>query len=274
MISGELIQSLTQISFCTERNCIIDDQVKRLNQNLHIINDFPAEEIKKYNTVFIYSHYVRDFFNKFFNHLNDNTVIVTHNSDECVDGRYIEYLNSSKIKKWFCQNRYITHEKLFSLPIGVANSQWPHGNMETIKKVSSKNNKKEFLVYKNYDIGTNINKRTVINNITNRNGIQMDRNRTFEEYLDTISKSLFVISPPGNGVDCHRIWECLSLKTIPVVEDHECFNQYKHLPILFIKDWNEVTIEFLRKNTEMINMFDNKINELDLNYWRQQLCME
>jgi len=84
--------------------------------------------------------------------------------------------------------------------------------METIKKVSSKNNKKEFLVYKNYDIGTNINKRTVINNITNRNGIQMDRNRTFEEYLDTISKSLFVISPPGNGVDCHRIWECLSLK--------------------------------------------------------------
>jgi len=122
MISGELLQSLTQISFCTERNCIIDDQVKRLNQNLHIINDFPAEEIKKYNTVFIYSHYVKDFFNKFFNHLNDNTVIVTHNSGECVDSRYIEYLNSSKIKKWFCQNRYITHEKLFSLPIGVANS--------------------------------------------------------------------------------------------------------------------------------------------------------
>ena len=119
MISGELFQSLSQISFCTEKNCIINDQLASMPQNVHLIHTFPVEEIKNYSKIFIYSHDIHPFFTKFFDHLADDTVIITHNSDIGVDSSCFKYLESPKIKKWFCQNRYIIHPKLFSIPIGI-----------------------------------------------------------------------------------------------------------------------------------------------------------
>ena len=85
MISGELFQSLSQISFCTEKNCIINDQLASMPQNVHLIHTFPVEEIKNYSKIFIYSHDIHPFFTKFFDHLADDTVIITHNSDIGVD---------------------------------------------------------------------------------------------------------------------------------------------------------------------------------------------
>ena len=37
------------------------------------------------------------------------------------------------------------------------------------------------------------------------------------EYRQQLRETLFVISPPGNGLDCHRTWEAMVLGAIPVV---------------------------------------------------------
>ena len=76
--------------------------------------------------------------------------------------------------------------------------------------------------------------------------------------LKYISRSVFCISPPGNGIDCHRIWECLYLKCIPIVKYHHAFEQFKDLPILFIDDWNEVTTHFLKSKLSYISKLDKK----------------
>jgi len=65
LISGENFQSLAQISFYTERNCIIDDQLKSKPQNAHRIADFNVNDIKKYNKIFVYTHFIKDFFSIF-----------------------------------------------------------------------------------------------------------------------------------------------------------------------------------------------------------------
>lgn len=272
IISGENFQSLSQISFCTDRSDIIINQLKQIPQNLFCINEFSIESIKEYNIIFCYTHDLDVFLNKFFPYLNDNIILISHNSDNFIDLKYIEYLNSDKIKKWFCQNRYINHPKLFSLPIGLANSQWPHGNKDIFLNIKNENNKKENLVYKNFDIGTNINARIYCNEITNRLGIYMSPHDTNENYWRSISKSFFTISPHGNGVDCHRIWECLYLESVPIVQYHECFSQFKHLPILFVDDFKDVTREFLQKQINNFYPFSKwNLDMLSLNYWKERL---
>lgn len=272
MISGEIFQTLSQISFCSSRNCIIDDQLKQISQNVHNINDFDTSKIKEYNIIFCYTHDVELFFERFSNFLNDNTIIITHNSDIGIDERHLKYIDLPQIKKWFCQNRYINHPKLVSLPIGIANSQWPHGNGSLLAEVKNKNTQKEFLVYKNFDIGTNSYERTLCNVQTNE--IPLSSRTQIHQYWENIAKSMFVISPPGNGVDCHRIWECLYLKTVPIVKYHETFSQFKHLPILFIGDWKQVTVDFLKNEASRFANQSFDLLELDASYWRKLIVIE
>jgi hypothetical protein len=273
MISGELLQSIAEISLYTEMTDLIINQNCSMPQNLAKISDVSIDEIKKYKTIYVYTHFLNDFFNKFYNHLQDSTVLISHNSDLGIHSDMLHYLKSSKIKKWFCQNRETSHPKLFSIPIGLANSQWPHGNQNLITEIRNKNNKKEFLVYKNFDINTNSYERNICNTITNNNGIPLTSPKSIAEYWEFMSKSAFIISPPGNGIDCHRIWEALYLKCVPVVKEHEAFSQFKHLPILFVNSWEEVTVEFLKEKLK--NHLNSetflKMPELELSFWKERI---
>lgn len=272
LISGEKFQSLAEISFCSEISEIIQNQINNKHQNLHIIQDFNVEDISKYKRIFIYTQYIENFFNKFFNFLKDNTVIISHNSDIGIHNNSHRYLEANNIKAWFCQNRESTHPKLFSIPIGLANSQWQHGNQDLILSIREENNQKEYLVYKNFDINTNYGERYMAHINTQQNGIELSSNIDIESYWRIVSKSYFTISPPGGGIDCHRIWESLYLRTIPVVKYHESFSQFKHLPILFIERWEDLTPAFLRCKSEEFKSVDfDKISELTIEHWQNKI---
>ena len=40
-----------------------------------------------------------------------------------------------------------------------------------------------------------------------------------EQYRQALSESMFVLSPPGRGLDCHRTWEAIYLGAVPVVPE-------------------------------------------------------
>jgi len=271
IVSGELLQSLCEVSFYKKLDSIKIDQLKSMNQNVLSIDEVSVTDISKYKTIFIYVDFIHEFMDKFANYLAKETVIMTHNGDVNISNEYVKYLDNPKIKKWYCQNRAIHHKKLFSIPIGIANSQWNHGNQERLinSKIHSQN--KEYLVYKNFDTGTNESERGICNSITGKNGIPMSKKIDIDTYLTYIAKSKFVISPPGNGLDCHRIWESLYLKTIPIVLKHECFSQFKHLPILFVERWEDITIPFLREKA--LEEKDWDIKELTLDFWRKEILI-
>jgi len=271
IVTGEKLQSLTEISLCTDIDCIKADQIKQLPQNIVKISDFSPQDISKFKKIFIYTDYIHDVMLKYENYLSDNITIVTHNSDCGVDASCVNYLENKKIKKWFCQNKYIDHQKLISLPIGIANRQWPHGNIELLQRIINQQNAKTNLVYKNFEIGTNTYKRNLCHYQTELNGIPMWPKTNNEEYWQMISRSLFTIAPHGNGVDSHRIWECLYLGSIPIVEYHTCFSQFKHLPILFVDNYSILTKEFLEQQYTILRNKNNACNELDLEYWKQNI---
>jgi hypothetical protein len=75
------------------------------------------------------------------------------------------------------------------------------------------------------------------------------------DYFSSMPGYKFVISPEGNGIDCHRHYEALMAGCIPVVEDHPGIHEkYDGCPILFTKDYSECTHEYLTtKYEEMID---------------------
>ena len=84
------------------------------------------------------------------------------------------------------------------------------------------------------------------------NGIQ---NIMYNErdYYISLPQYKFVISPEGNGIDCHRHYEALMAGCIPIMEYNEEISQkYKGCPILFTKDYSEITIDYLNQYYESV----------------------
>ncbi len=73
-------------------------------------------------------------------------------------------------------------------------------------------------------------------------------------YYKTLGNYKFVVSPEGNGIDCHRHYEALIYGCIPIVEDNPLIREkYGNVPILWTKDYSEITPEYLeQKYAEML----------------------
>jgi len=61
------------------------------------------------------------------------------------------------------------------------------------------------------------------------------------------SEYAFSISPWGNGLDCHRTWEDLVLGCIVIVKTSSLDPLYEGLPVVIVKDWDEIHEENLNK---------------------------
>lgn len=184
-----------------------------------------------------------DFVHKFFELEHKNPfILITHNGDIPVNENHLSYLNNPNLISWYGQNVNISHPKLKSIPIGIANEQWPHGNEALFQDIINSNIQKEKLVYVNFDINTNINERTHCLNQIHKNGLSMETKLPFEGYLKELARSYFVISPNGNGIDCHKTWEALYLKTIPIVTKSINIEFYKNLPIVILNTWDDFNV--------------------------------
>ncbi len=60
----------------------------------------------------------------------------------------------------------------------------------------------------------------------------------------------FVVSPHGNGLDCHRTWESLVLGNIVIVKSSSLDPLYEKLPVVIVQDWREIDQANLARWTE------------------------
>lgn len=267
-ITGDNIESLGNFIFDVGNYLTGDHERIKTHKSEQQLIDEQIEEIniKQPNIIYCYGHDTYRLLNNI-DRIKNSFKLITHNSDIGILPEFTKYIENEKIIKWYGQNNHIKHNKTVTLPIAIARKKYQHGDVNLLSLLSRNTNKK-YLYYKNFDIHTNTIERTICNDITTRNGILMSDRCSQIDYMTNISQSLFVISPPGNGIDCHRIWECLYLKTIPVVKYHSALEQFKDLPILFIDDWNCVTPDFLNNKKNLINDLKYKINKLHFQYWK------
>lgn len=211
--------------------------------------------------IFIKTDFIDLFFQNF--EFNQQVIIFTHNSDYGINSNHIKYLDIPNLISWYAQNIDIIHPKLKSIPIGIANEEWPHGDTSILELIKNQNNKKTNLLYANFNCHTNPRERNHCINCLNDQNVMISPPLEFEKYLLNLSQSYFSISPNGNGIDCHKTWESLYLKTIPIVTKSINSLQYKDFPIIIIDDWSNFNINdfSIEKYHSLWYNFDiNKIN--------------
>jgi hypothetical protein len=107
-----------------------------------------------------------------------------------------------------------------------------------------------FLLYTDQDRRkTGLNRRT-INDILAKNGIP-NFQYSPSVFYRSISNSQFVISPEGNGIDCHRTYEALLAGCVPIVEDNPLIREkYKGMPVIYTKDYSDIKPDVLKQQWE------------------------
>jgi len=245
---------------------------------------------------------------KAFANLNCRFIVVSGDSDDTcpddlfesysnIDSDFKQFIENDKIIHWFSQNCIrTTHHKLSQLPIGLA---YHHLHNEYIEYEAQKivspmkqeavldsiiqKSKQMNLPFWKRELKCYINFNFESNYIRSRFGYdryeaitKIPENLTFSEKSEvqrniswnTQSKYAFVVSPFGNGFDCHRTWEALILGCIPIVKTSGIDSLYEDLPVLIIKDWSDITNELLRKT---LDDFKKKHDKGEFNYYKLTL---
>ena len=172
-------------------------------------------------------------------------ILVTHNSDGQIEQTDVVFdiLNCDKILKWYGQNICFEHPKLFFLPIGLANQQWKHGNLSLfydatfMNSISTKPNN----IYFNFNISTNKSKRQICYDKL-KHQIEWLIMIDPQDNLKRLASYKFCICPEGNGVDTHRLWECIYLKVVPIVIKSEFTTilQKQNIPLHVLDEWDSL----------------------------------
>ena len=214
----------------------------------------------------------------------------TEKQDELDNMNYKDKIDSSvivnlpqEIKQIFCHAVGIENPRVSMVPLGR-----DYKNRHLFPVVDNlARNEKNTLCYYNCTlppqvlhwygmIRTNIYKMIKRNNM---NFIDVEycnmHPRTYNDsitlnYYKKILASKFMICPRGCGIDTYRMWDCIYLGCIPIIEKYEGYNQFNDLPILFIDNWRDIimlTPDFLERKWQEMLLLDYNYDKLNIDYW-------
>lgn len=169
-----------------------------------------------------------------------NVNFVIHNGDHIPD-KYELVKFASQVKHVYCVNWLGSSPNISPIPIGLEN--WSYLQNGVPKDFSN-------LV----DLPRDINLLVGFSNYTNL--VERSEARAFaaevsdvyfvpegtspRKYRELVRRSRFVLSPPGNGPDCHRTWESIYLGAIPIVKEEFWPFLNFQLPVLLVSQWSEI----------------------------------
>lgn len=238
----------------------------------HVVDEthipFSPRSVKPGEIVFVKAKYLGKFFKYMHPAIKERYILITGNGDEEVPGEYAAFLDDEKLLMWFGMNATSSHPKLIPIPIGThgngakldLKAQWFYSLFENPLK-------KERLLYLNFTTHNHAERAMARRLFTNKPFCTFDANRTGKEFLEEIMRSKFVLCPRGNGLDTHRVWESLMLGSIPILKSNALDPLYEDLPVLIVKDWDEVTEEFLEKKYKEIWSKNYNYDKLYADYW-------
>jgi len=254
---------------------IICDAIIDFDRKDTIIN------LKNKSIIFCKTDFLHDLYVQLQNDTN-SYVLITHMSDYGI-GEKAFSLKPKCIKKWFAQNVKYKHPDLIPLPIGLENhkgkSKGAYSSWELLPQKILRFDKKDKITNKilcNFNPSSNPQRFKIAESIKQKSLGWFNQSKDYNEYIQNIQDHLFVASPPGNGIDCHRTWESLYLGSIPIVEKHFMYDGYRNLPIIQINSWDELSQDFLNEYIKKYhdgNLFEN-YEELTLDYWTNKILSE
>jgi hypothetical protein len=170
-------------------------------------------------------------------------VLFTANSDRPIGPRFARRLGRPSLVAWFGNNIAFEHPKLFAIPLGLGDPSRSHGHAGgEVRAAQRASLPKTRLFEVSFDVKTNPEERL---RCLAETRLELDPPVGTPEYLRRLASSYFCIAPRGNGIDTHRVWEALYLRTVPVVTRSVLTDQHPELPLVVLDSWSEFgSIEF------------------------------
>jgi hypothetical protein len=234
-----------------------------------------AWRVRQGDVVFVCTDYARTFFDEVDPEIRANYVLITHNSDVPADASLIDSPHD-KIIAWFAQNNTYDHPKVVPVPIGLENLHYYHvGVPREYTEMRNYSGPKEDRILAGFTIATNPKERQQVHDLASAAPCVTKLSARLQQgdYLKTLVRYKFLLSPPGNGLDTHRTWEAMYLGVVPIVKDSIAMRSFGRLglPIWILRDWDELLLikeqDLEAKYDELKAGFRNPA--LFMDYWRR-----
>ena len=134
----------------------------------------------------------------------------------------------------FGTNIKLLNKYIEPIPLGLENA-YRKRNGDTyyynLINIQQKNKLKKNILLVSFSVQTNYEVRKNYESILKKYNYKNKYYKNINDYRDILSSSYFVISPPGFGIDCHRTWEAIIHKTVPIIEKKYYLFSHIDLPI-------------------------------------------
>lgn len=172
--------------------------------------------------------------------------LIIHNSDVQPDIQQLELLKKN-FPRIFSVNWLSESEGVTPIPIGLENSKLlrngvPKDYSRLIEAELPQGGDRRNIILNNYSTSTNYELRSIADRFFRQlpYALTPENFLTPKQYRRSLINTKFVVSPPGNGADCHRTWEAMYLGAVPIVlKSHWPFAKFE-LPVMVVENWDEV----------------------------------
>ena len=243
--------------------------------------------LKDFDKVFLTTNMFKNFINKV--NINKKIIIILQCSDTGFPNEfskkdkknYLKIIQDNKnIYKLYCVNFDLEQEhfKIKPIPLGIdyhtlSNKLTPieqENKLISIYKSSIPFEKRLDLCYSFFQFimfNRHNKDRYVAQDALDKVNfnVYQDKKIPREETWENMVKYKWIISPHGNGLDCHRTYEAIALGCIPVVKSSTLDIMYKDMPIIILNDWNEISLELLKSKTQ--EALKKSKETITLDYW-------
>lgn len=174
--------------------------------------------------------------------------LVLHNSDTALSlETFDKFL--SLVDKIYSVNILEESNRVRALPIGLENRNKLRNGVEGDYVLHGRNKKqmrdsRQITFFACFNLLTNPQERisAITAALTLPNSKVILNPISPKAYREHLRNSKYVISPPGNGPDCHRTWEALYMNAIPIVKAQYWPFKDIPIPVMQIEDWGSISL--------------------------------
>jgi len=180
------------------------------------------------------------------------------------------------VAQWFGTNMFTDTPDTTPLPLGLGREGCPSTlDWKDIQAAASSAPPREQLLYANFGTASNPPVREPLQAWLNepaQSWITREAHAAAGKspYLQNLLSHRFVLCPPGNGEDTHRMWEALYCGAIPVVRESPAMRNFRDLPILSVPWLDHLSEEFLCGQLAARTQRRFSREKLGVDYWKAE----
>jgi hypothetical protein len=169
--------------------------------------------------------------------------VVSHNGDLNVDADVLA-LMPSMLRQLFAQNLAVHDCRAVAIPIGLENKRLHcNGITGDFDMLRARPRQKAPRILSAFSVGTNPAVRAhAAEQLSSCRLSDTVARMNSRAYRIHAAGYMFIASPPGNGLDCHRTWEAMYTRSVPIVMRSPAMEAFEKLgmPLKIVDSYREV----------------------------------